>query len=340
MMNNIMNILDTINYRWIDDETYIYDWSEVLKYKEGNCWEQVELERKLLTDIGINVSTYFISLSDGENYQTHTFLTYEESGKYVWIEHSWEKFKGIYKFDSVEELLKYVKRELIKDFSSDGEVYAFVYLYEKPEHKMKASEFLNYCSSQQLIKLNEPFYFYHVVNKNADLSKGLLSLKYMNDKGLFDLFDKYAEKYRNRIVDSWNIDKFLGRNPDSLTREEIMEGLRIFRGEFGVSYLYFFKYPVYPELGSRMEELLKYKDIVKININDEELQLLISDIFYGYEDSNSDNKLLDRKYYEGVLECEYFSKYDDSKPMNFAALNHISIAFIDDYLPPRFIEKC
>lgn len=338
-----MNKLEKINYRWIDDDTFIQDAEEVMHSKEGNCWEQVELERKLFLDFGVETQSYFVSLSDEEgNFQTHTFLVYQKESKLIWFEHSWEEYKGIYEYESLKSLLTDVKDKLINAFmgASVGEVYAFVYLYPKMDRKMKAPEFLNYCTSQELIKLNEPLYFYHVVDKNADLSIGLLSLKYMYNHGLYTLFDENVEKYKHRIVDSWNLDKFKGRDESSLTREEIIEALEMFRGPFGASYMYFFRYPLYTDLGDRIKELLKYKDIYRININDEELQLLTEDIFYGYKDSYSDNELLDKKYYERVSKEEYFANYDDTLEMNFAKLNHISMAFIDDYLPIKFMEKC
>ena len=43
---------------------------------------------------------------------------------------------------------------------------------------------------------NKPLYFYHIVDRDADLSVGLLSLKYMYDHKMFVEFDEYADKYR------------------------------------------------------------------------------------------------------------------------------------------------
>ena len=185
----------------------------------------------------------------------------------------------------------------------------------------------------------EPLYFYHLVNKDADLSIGLLSLKYMYDHGLYEEFDKYTDKYKYRIVDSWQIKKYAGRKEKSLTREEIVDALNIFRGTEGTNYIYFFKYPPKESLGPRMKEILKYKDIYRIDINSELVKSNIRDIFYGYDGSNSDNKVLTRDYYENISEEEYFSKYDDNLKMNFAPLNHIAIAFKDDYCPITLLEK-
>ena len=77
----------------------------------------------------------------------------------------------------------------------------------------------------------------------------------------------------------------------------------------------------------------------RININDEELILKIKDIFYGLKIQEVDKTILTKSYYEKITPEEYFKNYDDTLEMNFSTLNHISIAFIDDYCPNSFIEK-
>lgn len=121
-----------------------------------------------------------------------------------------------------------------------------------------------------------------------------------------------------------------------MTREECIDALNIFRGKYGSNYIYFFKYPPYKNLDNKINELSKYKDIYRININDEEVQKLITDIFYGYDMSNSINKPLTKKYYENISKKEYFSKYDDTLLMNFSTLNHISVSFKNGYCPKQF----
>lgn len=55
--------------------------------------------------------------------------------------------------------------------------------------------------------------------------------------------------------------------------------------------------------------------------------------------SNSDNRLLDKQWYETISQEEYFSKYDDALLMNFSTLNHISISFKNGNCPLNFLEK-
>lgn len=358
MENNIMGIMDNIEYGFKDENGlniiennpnkwdeefenfyYLLTPEELLEKNCGVCFDQVELERKLFEEQNINTKTYFIYTQNGDSLPSHTFLTYKKEDKHYWFEHSWGNYKGIHEYQNEKELLLDVKDKFINSHNISDDAYTFVYEYQKPQSHINCSEFYKYCESQKLIKLNIPLYFYHVVDKSADVSIGLLSLKYMYDNKMFNLFDKNTEKYKTRIVKDWNIRKYKNRDENSLTREEIIDALNIFRGKYGLSYIYFFKYPPYEGLGLKIKELLNYKDIYRININDEILQRKIIDIFYGYYNSNSNNILLNKSYYENMTEDEYFKEYDDNMVMNFSKLNHIAIAFKDDYCPIEFLEK-
>jgi len=304
----------------------------------GVCWDQVEFERDFLEKRGVSVETYFVCTYDGDNLPSHTFLVVEENHQFYWFEHSWGEYKGICKYDSLKNLLSDVKKKFIDSHSASLDAYTFVYRYDKPQFHISCMDFYKHAERGSLMKLNEPFYFYHLVPKDASITTGLYSLAYMYRHKLFDLFDKATEKYRARIVGEWNT-KYRGRNETSLTREEIMDALISFRGEYGSEYIYFFRYPPKKSLGERMAKILENKIILRINIQDEEVQKGIQDIFYGYEGSCSDGKLLDKEYYLNVGEEEYFSKYDDSLEMNFVTLNHIAISFQDEFCPITFLEQ-
>lgn len=355
-VNKIMEIMNTIEYGFKDtngknilevnpkkydeefyDFYYLLSPDELLGKKCGVCWDQVELERKLFSDIKVQVKTYFICIYDGDNLPSHTFLTYKDNNKYYWFEHSWNKYCGIHEYDTLESLLLDVKDKFIQSNLEFDSTNTFVYEYQPPKYHTKFLEFYNYIETQKLVKLNKPLYFYHLVSKQANLEKGLMSLQYMYDHQEYELFDKSICKYKQRITNDWGFDKY--KNKKNLTREDYLEALNKFRGEEGSNYIYFFKYPPYKELGKKIEELLQYKDVYRININDEEIMKNIKDIFYGYDMSNSDNKVLNRLYYEQVTKKEYFSKYDDSLKMNFSTLNHIGISFKDGFCPIKFLEK-
>lgn len=188
------------------------------------------------------------------------------------------------------------------------------------------------------VKMNNvPFYFYHLVPKNADMKNGLISLKYMYDHKLWNLFDQNVLKYKDRIVHDWNIDKF--QNKKNLRRKDYIEALNIFRGDNGANAIYFFRYPPFKNLGSKIEELSKEKDIYRIDLNNPKVKEHIENIFWGFDLNEQTSKLLNITYYENISVTDYFSKYNDNLTMNFSRINHISIYFKDGFCPFEFLEK-
>lgn len=189
----------------------------------------------------------------------------------------------------------------------------------------------------------KPLFFYHMVPKKANISKGLLAPYAMNKFGMEKELSFSLDKYRNRLVDpnAWNI--YPNRDPKSLSNEEILNGINQFRkSEDGSKYIYFFRYPPYKELGKNMETILKSKDIYRINLNDKELQKQILDISWGWIGSNTDNHAVNKKWYETIEPEKYFSAYNDN-PKNgtplFAPLVHIGIAFKDGICQRKFLTK-
>ena len=182
---------------------------------------------------------------------------------------------------------------------------------------------------------NKHFYFYHLVPKGSDISKGLLSPQYMYDNGI-DVSNA-LDKYRDRLVDGWDIYPY--KKPYELTDEEILSGLNKFRGNGGSDTIYFFRYPPYEDLGINMKNILKKKDIYRIDLNDKDTQKYVREINWGYENSHTRNKSLNKKYYENVSKDEYFSNYDDNNYPLFASINHIGVITKYGYIPKKCIEK-
>lgn len=181
------------------------------------------------------------------------------------------------------------------------------------------------------------FYFYHLVPKNANIKNGLISLKYMYDHKLWDLFDENSLKYKERILHNWNIAQF--QNKKTLIWKDYIDVLNIFRGDNGASAIYFFRYPPYKKLGSKIEELSKEKDIYRIDLNNQKVKEHIESIFWGFDMNEQTSKPLDRTYYKNISVNDYFSNYNDKLTMNFSHVNHISIYFKDGFCPLEFLEK-
>ena len=183
----------------------------------------------------------------------------------------------------------------------------------------------------------KPLYFYHLAPKGIDKnSKGLYSLQYLYDHKMYDLFDKYTDKYRYRICYLWG---YSNKKPYELTREEVIKYIKKFRDDDQLDEIYFFRFPPYYELGDHMKQILENKDIYRIDINDPHTKTYIKDIYWGTDGSQKDNIELDREYYVNVGQNDYFRRYNDKSQMNFASLNHISIKFKDGYCPFHLLTK-
>ena len=114
--DDILKITSKIKY---DDFTnfkkYLIKSPEnMLKIKEGICYDLVELERYLFNKINYECKTFFAYQKLPINDQTHTFLVYKEDNKYHWFESSWESYRGVHgrPFNSYESACKYVSKQL------------------------------------------------------------------------------------------------------------------------------------------------------------------------------------------------------------------------------------
>lgn len=81
---------------------------------------------------------------------SHTFLIYQENNNYYWFEHSWNKYKGIHKYKTKEELLLDVKNKFINEnnyVSKSANFY--IYGYKKPHYHIKCMDFYNYITKEK-----------------------------------------------------------------------------------------------------------------------------------------------------------------------------------------------
>lgn len=180
------------------------------------------------------------------------------------------------------------------------------------------------------------FYFYHLVPKGSNVSKGLLA-PYALAKIDRNLTLKSLNKYRDRMVNGWNI--YPNRTPESLSLSELLDGLDKFRGKGGTKAIYFFKFAPYKELGSYMTGYLDHHDIYRIDLDNKELHKYIESIYWGNVDSHTDKPKLTEEFYRSVSKDKYFSKYDESGRVPFAPIPHIGITFKNGICPRKFLTK-
>ena len=164
MIENIYKQLDDIQYGYIldgkdiSDDQYTFGSNykllspdELLNIKYGVCWDQVELERKLLNDNNIKNESYFIYLNDHDGLPSHTFIVIYDNNKYIWLEHAWYDYKGIHEYNSLDELLGDVINKFIDSHKDIKYEELLLYKYNKPEYNISCEEFYNYIETQELI---------------------------------------------------------------------------------------------------------------------------------------------------------------------------------------------
>lgn len=127
--------------------------NRLLNQGYGHCWDQVELERYWFKNNNYEFKTIFIwfLLNYDNSYTTHTFLVYKDKdGKWCWFEHSDYKNRGIHKFDSYEECIKYqAKRHIDFNMECGNEINKDIlnclriYEYQQPRFGWNMSDFLN-----------------------------------------------------------------------------------------------------------------------------------------------------------------------------------------------------
>ena len=170
-----MSRINDIKYGFVDNNVNIYpdndrDWdnsfskyyrlqilNELEQTKYGVCWDQVELERFYLNEMGIESKSYFIVEYDELICPTHTFIVVNDNNKYYWFEHSWEPYRGIHEYGNLNECLldikdKFIKMLINRDISTEEIV---IYEYEEPKCNLDCLEFYKHCEQGKVVNFDE-----------------------------------------------------------------------------------------------------------------------------------------------------------------------------------------
>ena len=150
-----------------DDDNFNLDWYEqyILENKDdilenlyGNCWDQVELERGWFLKKGYEIKTFFemVKLDYENEYPTHSFLVYKDNDYWYWFENSDFNEKGIHKFNTLEELLKYQYKKYVEflitlNITNEEIGKIIVTDFEKPKEHISAKEYLNHVIGSKKI---------------------------------------------------------------------------------------------------------------------------------------------------------------------------------------------
>ncbi|MBR3229484.1 MAG: hypothetical protein IKF91_01500 [Bacilli bacterium] len=177
----LLNFMSTkINYGYLgkngrvyhyDDSDYSLDWYEqytleskddILKNLYGNCWDQVELERDWFLKNGYEIKTIFemVKLDYENEYPTHSFLIYKNNDCWYWFENSDFNNRGIHKFNTLDELLKYQYKKYVKllktfNITNDELEKITITEFDKPKEHISAKEYLNHVIDSRKIKFKK-----------------------------------------------------------------------------------------------------------------------------------------------------------------------------------------
>lgn len=148
---------------YFGDKNFNKDWEkfyilqgvdDILNTKVGTCFDQVEFAREwfILHNYEIKVFFHMIVLSYSNSYPSHTFLIYKDKvdNNWCWFENAWYELKGIHKFSTVDELLKFEYNEnlkLLKDYNiKEEELNNFVIReISKPNRHISANDYIAFC---------------------------------------------------------------------------------------------------------------------------------------------------------------------------------------------------
>lgn len=150
------------NDKWFD-EYMLQSKADILKTLYGNCWDQVELERYWFKKNCYEIKTIYemVKLDYNNLYPSHSFLIFKDKdGSWNWFENSDYDNRGIYKFDSIDELLKYQYGnylDFLRTFNiTDDEIKKIIITeFGEPKSNVSASDYLDFVINSTPIVINE-----------------------------------------------------------------------------------------------------------------------------------------------------------------------------------------
>lgn len=160
--NGVVHHFDDIDFNDNWYEKYILESStEVLENRFGNCWDQVEFERDwfLIHDYEIKTFYEMVQLDYDNPYPTHTFLIYkDEEDNWNWFENADFDNRGIHKFSSLDELLKYQYNNYVSslkkaNISKEELDKIIITEYLKPKIHSTAEKFISHVINSKEYKL-------------------------------------------------------------------------------------------------------------------------------------------------------------------------------------------
>lgn len=144
------------------DQYILENKDDILKNLYGNCWDQVELERYWFLENGYEIKTIYemVKLDVDNGYPTHSFLVYKDNDSWCWFENSDFNNRGIHRFNSLEELLKFQYEKYVgflKTFNiKDNEIEKIIMReFDKPKEHISAGEYLDHVIDSKTMDITK-----------------------------------------------------------------------------------------------------------------------------------------------------------------------------------------
>lgn len=134
----------------MDTEYFLQSPAQLINSGYGVCWDVAELERDWFSKHDYKFKVFFMMFAkDTENdLPTHTFLAFEDKGKWYWFEHAFAAHRGIHEYTSLETLIADVKNKqfdyAIKHSSATEDDYESLKVceYGVPTYGLNPQEFI------------------------------------------------------------------------------------------------------------------------------------------------------------------------------------------------------
>ena len=107
MFDTVDDLLDFMRDIDYCEFTYLQDPDDTYNELQGSCHDQVLFELQELSDMGLFPQAKFIIAVDDfdQGLETHSFVCYEDDGKWYWFENAWEDMRGVHEFDTYDDML-------------------------------------------------------------------------------------------------------------------------------------------------------------------------------------------------------------------------------------------
>lgn len=141
-------------FKWNFKESFYFQSPKQLQEsKIGTCFEQVELEREIISKLGVDLRTYFIHYPSDTYDIAHSFLIYKDAKNYYWLENAWLKYKGLHIYKTKEDLFNDVLEKFVKTIPGGEFKKVKMYLYEKPRFGINYIKYLTHCINGRSMKI-------------------------------------------------------------------------------------------------------------------------------------------------------------------------------------------